>query len=72
MGDEGTSGPTHAPGTRQGEEIKQEDGQEAGRSDTGTTDAGRAAGTKTARDSTAINPDDVEATSPGAPKMPPA
>ena len=52
------SGPTHTPGTRQGEDIKEEDGKESGREDTGTTGAGRPAGTSTARDSTAINPDE--------------
>jgi hypothetical protein len=72
MGDEGTSGPTHTPGTRSGEEIKQQDGQEPGREDTGTSHAGRATGTKTARDSTGINPDDVEAKDSKASKIPPA
>lgn len=72
MGNEGTSGPAHTPGTRQGEEIKKEDGKEPGRQDSGTTHADRPAGTKTARDSTAINPEDVEAKDPNAPKMPPA
>jgi len=71
MGNEGTSGPTHTPGTRKGEEIKEEDGKEPGRQDTGTTDADRPAGTSTARDSTMINPDDVESSS-GGPSMPPA
>ncbi len=71
MGNEGTSGPTHTPGTRQGEEIKQEDGQEAGRQDTGTTHADRPSGTTTARDATSINPDDVESSS-GGPSKPPA
>ena len=72
MGDEGTSGSAHTPGTRSGEEIKEQDGQEAGREDTGTDQAGRATGTKTARDSTGINPDAVEATDSDSPKMPPA
>jgi hypothetical protein len=63
--------PTHTPGTRQGEEIKDEEGKEAGRSDAGTTHADRPAGTSDARDSTAINPDDVESSS-GGPSMPPA
>jgi len=70
MANEGTSGPTHTPGTRQGEDIKDRDGQEPGRQDTGTSHAGRATGTKTARDSTAINPDSAE--SNADPKMPPA
>ena len=66
-----TSGPTHTPGTRQGEDIKQHDGQEAGRDDTGETHAGRPAGTSTARDSTSINPDKAETTT-GGPSKPPA
>jgi hypothetical protein len=72
MENEGTSGPTHTPGTRSAEEIKQEDGQEPGREDAGTSHAGRATGTRTARDSTGINPEHAEANDPGAPKMPPA
>jgi hypothetical protein len=71
MEDQGTSGPTHTPGTREGEDIKQKDGQEAGRDDAGTTHADRPAGSNTARDSTSINPDDVETTT-GGPTMPPA
>jgi hypothetical protein len=71
MGDEGTSGPTHSPGVRKGEDVKEEDGKEPGREDAGATGAGRPAGTSTARDSTAINPDDVESSS-GGPSMPPA
>lgn len=71
MGNEGTSGPTNTTGSRQGEEIKQQDGQEAGRQDTGSSDAGRPTGTKMARDSTAINPDEVESGT-DSPKMPPA
>ena len=71
MGDKGTSGPTHTPGTRQGEDIKAEDGKEPGRDEAGTTGANRPSGTSTARDSTAINPDDVESSS-GGPSMPPA
>ena len=71
MANEGTSGPTHTPGTRQGEDIKAEDGKEPGRDEAGNTGANRPAGTSTARDSTAINPDDVESSS-GGPSMPPA
>ena len=70
MGNAGTTGPTHTPGTRQGEEIKSRDGQEPGREDTGTTHANRPAGAKTARDSTGINPDSAE--SDTETKMPPA
>lgn len=71
MGDQGTSGPTHTPGTRQGEEIKNRDGKEAGRQEEGATGAGRPAGSSTARDSTAINPESVESETDGQ-TMPPA
>lgn len=63
--------PAHSPGTRKGEEIAGEDGKEAGRQDAETTGADRPAGESNARDSTAINPDDVESSS-GGPSMPPA
>ena len=72
MGNEGTTGPTHTDGTRKGEEIRNEDGQEPGRQDLGESHAGLAAGTKTARDSTGINPDDREAVDAESPDMPPA
>lgn len=73
MGDEDTSAdaPTHTPGTRQGEEIKEEEGKEPGRYDAGTTHADRPAGTSDARDSTSINPDSVES-GDDSPNMPPA
>jgi hypothetical protein len=73
MGDHDTSAdaPSHHPGTRQGEEIKDDDGKEPGRSDEGTTHADRPAGGSTARDSTGINPDEVESGS-DSPNMPPA
>ena len=71
MGNEGTTGPTHTGGTRKGEEIKEQDGQEPGREDTGTSHAGRGTGTKSARDSTAINPDSVES-GDESPNIPPA
>ncbi len=71
MADEGTSGPTHTTGTAKGEDIKDRDGKESGREDAGTTGAGRPTGTSTARDSTSINPDDVESTT-DSPTMPPA
>lgn len=63
--------PTHTTGTRQGESIKDEDGKESGRHDGETTHADRPSGGSTARDSTAINSDDVESSS-GGPNMPPA
>jgi hypothetical protein len=73
MGDHDTSAdaPTHHPGTRQGEEIRDDEGKEPGRADEGTTHAERPAGGSDARDSTAINPDDVESVTDG-PSMPPA
>ena len=65
------SGPTHTPGTRQGEEKRDADGQEPGRHDEGKTGADRPAGGTTARDSSSINPDSVESDTE-APNMPPA
>lgn len=63
--------PAHTPGTRKGEEIAEHDGKESGRESKGTSHAGRPAGERTARDSTGINPEDVESVT-GGPKMPPA
>ena len=63
--------PAHAPGTRKGEEITEHEGREPGRESKGTSHADRPAGERTARDSTGINPDDVESVT-GGPKMPPA
>lgn len=72
MGDEGTSGTAHTEGTRRGEEVSEQDGKEPGRHTMGTDDTGGATGTRTARDATGINPDDVDAQDPNAPRMPPA
>jgi hypothetical protein len=69
--DSKATSPSHDPGTRKGEDIKAEDGKEPGRHDTGTTHADRPSGGSTARDSTAINPDEVESGS-DSPNMPPA
>jgi hypothetical protein len=69
--DTSADAPTHHSGTRKGEDIKDSDGKEPGREDEGTTHADRPAGSSTARDSTAINPDDVESVT-DSPKMPPA
>ena len=63
--------PAHAPGTRKGEEITQQEGREPDRKDKGTSHAGRPAGHRTPRDSTGINPDDMGTTT-GGPEMPPA
>jgi hypothetical protein len=61
MGNDDTSpsAPAHAPGTGKGEEIKERDGGETGRHDKSASHANRPAGGRTSRDSTAINPDDV-------------
>ena len=69
--DSKASSPTHTPGTRKGEEIKGEEGNEPGRDDSATTGADRPAGGSSARDSTGINPGDAESDS-GGPSMPPA
>ena len=73
MGDQNTSAtaPTHSSGTRKGEEIKDEEGKESGRHDANTAHANRPSGGSTARDSTTINPDEVESGS-DSPNMPPA
>lgn len=60
----------HHHGARRGEEIKQEEGKEPGRSDTGTSGAGRDAGESTARDSTRIDPQDP--IDPNSSNLPPA
>ncbi len=61
----------HTTGTRKGEEIKSDDGREAGRAEKDASHAGRPSGERTARDSTGVNPEGVESTTDG-PKMPPA
>ena len=61
---------THSPGTRKGEEVKEDEGTESGREDTGTTGADRPAGTRTSRDSTRVNPQDP--IDPESPDLPPA
>ena len=50
--------PAHVPGVRKGEEMIEEEGEEAGRTTTGHDDtpAGRPHGTSTARDDTGIDP----------------
>jgi hypothetical protein len=62
--------PSHTPGTRKGEEISEDEGKEPGRTDTGTTGAGRPAGKSTGRDSSAVAPTDP--IDPKSPDMPPA
>lgn len=50
--------PAHVPGVRKGEEMKENEGQEPGRHDTGNdpTPAGRPRGTSTARDYSGVDP----------------
>ena len=62
---------SHTPGTRQGEEIKEADGKEPGRHDAEASHADRPAGGRDARDSTSINPDNVES-GEDSPNIPPA
>lgn len=57
--------------SRKGEEIKEDDGKESGRHETGSSHADRPTGTKTARDATSINPEDQESNTEGK-TMPPA
>lgn len=71
MGEQGTSGPSHSLGVKKGEEIARDEGKEGGRQETGSSHADRPAGTKTARDATAINPEERESNTEGK-TMPPA
>ncbi|HEV7904071.1 MAG TPA: hypothetical protein VGO96_09535 [Pyrinomonadaceae bacterium] len=64
--------PAHDTGTGKGEEKSSYEGKEAGRDDAGTTHADRPAGTSTARDSTSINPENMDPIDPNSPKLPPA
>ena len=68
---DGSDSPAHTPGTRKGEEITDHEGKEPGRESQGATHADRPSGGRTARDSTGINPEDVESKT-GGPQMPPA
>jgi len=68
----GTDTPSHDSGTRRGEDMTDSDGKEPGRYDKGETGAGRPAGGSTARDSTGINPEDMDPIDPDSPNMPPA
>jgi hypothetical protein len=62
--------PAHDSGTGKGEEKSSMEGKEAGREDGETTHADRPAGTRTARDSTSINPDAEDPIDPNSPNMP--
>ena len=68
--EEGTKPPAQSPGTRKGEDIKEDEGKESGRKDSGTTHADRPAGGRQSRDSTRINPKDP--IDPDSPEIPPA
>ncbi len=61
--------PSHSTGTRKGEEVAHDEGQEAGRTDSGTSGAGRPTGTRTGRDSSTVAP--TEPIDPDSPDMPP-
>jgi hypothetical protein len=63
--------PDHVPGTGRGEETALKEGREAGREDLGTSHADRPAGTRTARDATAVAGDE-DPIDPASPPMPPA
>jgi hypothetical protein len=64
--------PSHDSGTGKGEEKSSTEGKESGRHEHATTHADRPAGGSTARDSTSINPENMDPIDPNSPKMPPA
>lgn len=65
--------PAHDWGTGKGEEKSSMEGKEPGRHDHDeNTHAERPAGGSTARDSTSINPENMDPIDPNSPKMPPA
>ena len=66
--DEKRESPSHQPGSRQGQDITEE---EVGREDTGVTETGRPTGTATGRFSTGINADAENPIDPDSPEMPP-
>jgi len=61
--------PAHEPGTPEGQEVAQKAGPEAGREESGTTDAGRATGTSTPRFYTGVHPDDKGPIDPDSPTL---
>lgn len=63
--------PAHTPGARKGEEQAKNQ-SEPGRHEGGSSHANRPHGTRTARDSTGINPEDRGPIDPRMPHMPPA
>ena len=63
--EKGSTVGSHVPGTRRGEEVKREDGQEPGRYEKEEEGTNRPTGGSTARDATGVNPKDpVEPKSP--------
>ncbi len=70
--DSKSESPSHDWGTGKGEEKSSTEGKESGRHDLGETHAERPAGTSTARDSTSINPENMDPIDPNSPNMPPA
>lgn len=61
--------PVHSAGTRKGEEMKEEERSGSGRHDSGTSGAGRPAGTSDASDSTSVNPSAEEPIDPESPPL---
>ena len=70
--DKGSDTMSHQTGTAKGEEQTKNQGAEKGRENERTDEAGRPTSTRTARDSTSINPDDEEPIDPKMPHIPPA
>ncbi len=70
--DKGSDTASHTPGTSKGEEAASNYGKEAGRENETTDDSGRPTSTRTARDSTSVNPENEEPIDPAMPHMPPA
>ncbi len=65
--------PAHTPGTAKGEEKSSTEGKEAGRHEhDDEAQEGRPAGGTTARNSTSINPEEMDPIDPNSPNMPPA
>ncbi len=70
--DKGSDTASHTPGTAKGEEAANSQGKETGREEGDLDDSGRPTSTRTARDSTSVNPDNQEPIDPAMPHMPPA
>ncbi len=68
----GTDTMSHQAGVAKGEEQFENEGREPGRHETGGEDeTDRPTGTRTARDSTSINPEDRDPIDEDMPNMPP-